>query len=556
MTHRELLRLIVVRSRFRMHRSVSRFLSPRRIIASVLAASFMVLYVLAGVMILSTRQPADPGRLQLWLSGGMVLYAIYHSTKCAWSSSSLDLDLSPSEQWMLGGAPLRRSSLAIYHVLQIVPATFMKTCLLAVVLAVDVTYPAMLVVGIFASLMMLEVCRLTVTRMAGGMEPRGIIVFRAITSTLAAAIVFQVVMRIIAMVPLGAPPPMYLSATFRSLGQTAASEMVQWISMPWHCAANVAVSDSLNPMTALFLLASLIALPTSVLAFVVIDRRCLLASSRWEHARLHSGEYESQKGHVENRVSSLSVWPTSFGLTGLLSAIDIDASSVAYRMAVSVSRYRGTILFSFAIPSAICLSPLLSSRINHPWLFVVGGVGMCTSLVAPSALRLDFRRDLKRMLLLRTLPINPASMVLGQLWFPILITCVFQVLVLSVAALVLHPGWYQFLMYVGMLAALSVFTFATENALFLAYPHRERNEGIGMLIRTKLTFLGKTSIVLGAFILLAVWATFCKGMLPESLVGVAVISGALVVTWGAAAGAFAVTTWCWRRFDLSSEMMV
>ena len=59
-----------------------------------------------------------------------------------------------------------------------------------------------------------------------------------------------------------------------------------------------------------------------------------------------------------------------------------------------------------------------------------------------------------------------------------------------------------------MLAALAVFTFALENALFLAYPHRQRSQGIAMVLRTKLTFLGKVDIFVGCC-----FAASCLGVI-------------------------------------------
>ena len=90
-THLELARLTATRGRFRVLRMLHRIRSPRRIIATSLAGLFFLLYLLNGIFILSAREPADPERLCLWLSGGMVIYAIYHCVRCAWSENVADL---------------------------------------------------------------------------------------------------------------------------------------------------------------------------------------------------------------------------------------------------------------------------------------------------------------------------------------------------------------------------------------------------------------------------------------------------------------------------------
>jgi hypothetical protein len=47
------------------------------------------------------------------------------------------------------------------------------------------------------------------------------------------------------------------------------------------------------------------------------------------------------------------------------------------------------------------------------------------------------------MVLLHSLPVKPFSMVIGQLALPILITWVFELTTLTIAALVIQPGWKQ-----------------------------------------------------------------------------------------------------------------
>ena len=141
------------------------------------------------------------------------------------------------------------------------------------------------------------------------------------------------------------------------------------------------------------------------------------------------------------------------------------------------------------------------------------------------------------MILLRSLPVRPMQMVVGQLTIPIMITLAFQWTTLLIAALVTHPGWIQIILWTGMLNALAVFTFATENALFLAYPHFERSEGVAMMVRAKLTFLGKASVIAAALALLVLWAVVCRALLPEVTVMPTFVAGSLAATWGAAEAA-------------------
>ena len=74
-----------------------------------------------------------------------------------------------------------------------------------------------------------------------------------------------------------------------------------------------------------------------------------------------------------------------------------------------------------------------------------------------------------------------------------------------------------------------------------------------MMIRAKLTFLGKGSVIALSLGLLVVWAKACRGLLPEAISVPAFVAGALVATWSMAATAIVAATFCWRRFDLAYD---
>ena len=158
------------------------------------------------------------------------------------------------------------------------------------------------------------------------------------------------------------------------------------------------------------------------------------------------------------------------------------------------------------------------------------------------------------MLLLQSLPVKPLSMVLGQVALPIAITWIFQWITIAVAVMVTQPKWDQVVLWTSLLNALAVFTFAAENALFLAYPHHERSEGVAMMIRAKLTFLGKGTVIALALASLVVWATLCRGVLPDGYADAAFVGGAIVTTWCMAGISIAAATLCWRRFDASADI--
>jgi hypothetical protein len=446
-----------------------------------------------------------------------------------------------------------RSSLAVYHVGSMVLPALLKSLLLTVVLAMDVRHVSLLVTGAFSALVLLEIIRLIIARWSAGLGPSQRQGFRVAVTLIAAAAGLQVVSRLIAMTPMGSPMLVYLINGFQALGQTASSDVVYWLSFPWMAAAHLAVHDTSALATILSLVIALGSLPLAIIALVHVDQWSQRAIFRREQRRLAEGQFTSGRRWTgewtppePNRWSqSLARWTPAWAA---------EAIAIMSRQWVSVVRYRGTIAFSFAVPTLLCLSPLATGRQIEQWLFVVGGIAMCTMLLAPPALRIDFRRDLKRILLLRSLPVHPLSMIVGQLALPVLITWCYQWLTLIVAAIVISPGWPQWLMWTAMLNALAVFTFAAENAMFLAYPHHEHAEGLAMMIRAKLTFLGKAIVMAIAAGLLVGWAMWCRASLPPSVMTIVFVTGSLAASWSGAAAALWVAKTCWRRYDLSCDI--
>ena len=425
--------------------------------------------------------------------------------------------------------------------------------MLSILLARDVNFPLLLIIGTFTSLVLLEMVRLTLGRLASGMNRRQRGWFRLITTSTAMVLVIQLLACVHTLTPSGSPMWLYVINSFRGLGEIASTPMIQFLSIPWIAAAHLAVTESLQPLTALQLLAALGIFPLSMILLVKADRWSLRQEQKSEESRLAAGRYETR----DSQPQTYSGLQTNRLLTLLESCtpgIARDALNLIFRQAISVRHYRFNIAVSLLLPTALCLSPLFMGRIVEQWFYVVGGIALCTILLAPPALRIDFRRDLKRMVLLRSLPVKPFSMVVGQLTLPILITWAFQLTTLTIAALVVQPGWEQMILWTGMLFALAIVTFASENALFLVYPHHQRNEGIAMILRTKLTFLGKGTVILFGLCLLVLWATLCQSLLPEPYATACYVLGSITATWIAAMIGLAAATLCWRRFDIALDM--
>ncbi|MFG0261609.1 MAG: hypothetical protein ACF788_04385 [Novipirellula sp. JB048] len=549
--HRHLLWLTSVRSQFRWRRTLERIRSPRRILSTLAAGLFLIAYVLYGILVLSNRAPASPEHLRAWLSGGMVLYALYHAIRCVWTETVVDLELTPAERLWLGGAPLRRSSLATYRISNIIAATAIKTLLLTIVLVGDVARVELLVLAVFGSLLLLDLVRQIMVRLASGLSEANRQRARVVGVLWATAVALQVIAKVAAMTPLESPTWLYGVHLLYAAGEVTQTGVIQTLASAWIPMAEMAVAPTYSWTALLGLVWIVVVLRIAIGVLVWADEWAINQDQRHERSRLRqqpSGAARNERERGWGRASSRR------GAAANRDPGVMATWALWTRQWQSVQRYRGTILFSFMLPTLLCLSPLVTNQVLEQWFYVVAGIALCTMLLAPPALRLDFRRDLLRMQLLKSLPVQPLSMVLGQLALPILITWIFQWVTLTVAAIIVQPTIGQWILWTCMLAALAVFTFATENALFLVYPHHAHQQGLGMMLRAKLTFLGKASVIATALASLLLWGSVCKSILPESLHALGFVGGAITATWLVAAISVLVTTSCWRRFDLSFDV--
>ncbi|MDM4017915.1 hypothetical protein [Roseiconus lacunae] len=526
--------------------------SPRRIVASAIAIVFLSVYVLNGVLILASRRTADPESLRLWLSGGMVLYLIYHAVRCVWTDKQVDMEYTAAENLWIGGAPISRSLFAGYKVTNLLFSSALKTFFLAIALAPDVQHGGLLAIGVFAALVMLETVRISWQRFVTGISKRDQGFWRISLTLVAIAAVVSFFAELVQITPPGSAPGIYLMQSFPAIGNVASSPCVQCLALPWQPAALLATSPEISSQTFSQLVASISLIPAGIVLMVRVDRWANRSRLCRERIALANGTYKQVDQITPAREASKRTLLDT--VTERLPSQTHDTLALVWRQALSVRRYFGTIAFSFCVPTLLCLSPLLTGRVSNQWAFVVAGIALCTMLLAPPALRIDFRRDLKRMLLLRGLPLNPIHTVLGQMLLPILITITFQLTTLLIAAAIVHPGWSQIIGWGGMLSALAVFTFATENALFLAYPHHEHAQGLGMVVRANVMFLGKATLIAAAVGALLLWVHVCRSLFSESYIAPIYISGAIAGTWALAIAAVIVTSWCWRRFDLASDL--
>ncbi len=148
------------------------------------------------------------------------------------------------------------------------------------------------------------------------------------------------------------------------------------------------------------------------------------------------------------------------------------AGPIAWRQLTSAQRSIGGVLMTVLIISLAPLLPMLYLDNDNVEAPAALGMLILSLFVIPQFLQFDFRGDVDRMDVLRTLPSPPLAIVAGQLVAPVLTMTALQ---LVFCVLMLAGGFLQPL--AGLIALLfllpaNLLIFGIENLVFLWYPYR------------------------------------------------------------------------------------
>ena len=159
---------------------------------------------------------------------------------------------------------------------------------------------------------------------------------------------------------------------------------------------------------------------------------------------------------------------------------------------------------------------------------VLGGLVFYSFLLLPTTLKFDFRRDLDRISVLKSLPIGPMAVTIGQLLVPFAVTMLFQVAVLSVVMIVKPFDPFLLVAALVVLMPINIFIYGLENLIFLLYPYRLNSEGVQVFLRSILTFTAK-GLIFGGALVAAFFSIFVSKQLGQIILPASPAEGTLLV---------------------------
>jgi len=232
------------------------------------------------------------------------------------------------------------------------------------------------------------------------------------------------------------------------------------------------------------------------------------------------------------------------------------AGPIAWRQLVTAVRSaRGLLVMFILIGVAVSLPLMFQSEVMDVaiWPAIIG-MGVSSLFYFPQMVRFDFRGDVDRMETLKSLPIAPSAVVLGELLIPVLMTTILQLVVIATLA-VLQPGLLRMLaIAAAFLVPANILVFGLENLVFLLYPYRLATAG-GLDLQV---FGRQMVIMFGKFVILILTGGLAAGIGGVAFVvsgkaTAAFVVGAWLSVFLMSAGMVPLMTFAYQRFDPSRD---
>jgi hypothetical protein len=226
---------------------------------------------------------------------------------------------------------------------------------------------------------------------------------------------------------------------------------------------------------------------------------------------------------------------------------------IAWRQFVSAVRSARGLLIILVILAVVVAPALVLSRSGKGMMAVLGVIGWM-GVFLTQRITFDFRGDLDHMDVLKSLPLHPASIVLGELITPLLVLTLLQLLIVTVAVATGRLEAYMLVLGAVVLLPVNFILFEIENLLFLLFPSRQMTGR-----PTDFQFFGRVMLMLFAkVVLLLITAGLVGGTgflvyLIVGRLGIAAIGAGAGMLVAIAVALVPCVAYAFRRFDLSTE---
>jgi len=506
LVHPALLQLLKFQARARLSRLFSGFGTPRRFVLSCVGLFLAAIWLGNVAVSIVMREATDPSRFRDLVALGFVAYALWHVVRNAVWRPEAGVHWTSAELEFVGGAPLSQRELLGYRFASIVTAATLKAFLISLLMLPDVHFWPIAFVGMMLALMMLDLIRMSVEITFHGVSARKYGWIWASVLTLAGGALISSLVSTVSVTGLMANRAAPVAVTLLThcfqaavaLRETLPGRIVE---APFHPFVAVVTAKSMLGSVWIWLgvAAAMVCGMVGVVLWLkrIFDQSILDAERRsWK-----TGDANEDSSRVAREVRQpLPRIPRCGGVF-----------TVAWRQVITVRNHWASLTVAVAPLAILSILPL--ADIDEPlkcFINVVGGLVFFAFIMLPSVFKLDFRRDLDHMLLLKMLPLSASSVVIGQLLVPVALATIFQITVLVGTALYMPIPVMTLVGTCLTLLPINMLVFALDNLIFVLYPYRAQQEGLEVFIRAVLILTGKGLLFAGALIFVITWSSMAQ----------------------------------------------
>ncbi|MDB2686552.1 hypothetical protein N9Y42_05020 [Mariniblastus sp.] len=487
-SHPALQQLLRFQTSAKFNRLFASFKNPRKKVLSIVAVLLGLMWLSQTILGVLFREAADPEKIAFWLPMGLLIYSVWHLIKISMRKVVEPFEWTAAEKEFVIAAPVSRTQQVTYRLTSIATAALAKAICFSIIMSPDIRVWYAGFFGMLLGLAFVDLVRVLFELFFYGLGKFGrrtcqLLILGTAGGCFAYAISNCLVAQS-ASSDLSSPGALFffqnLLAEITALFQT---QVGQWLMAPF----TVFSQFVLSPSTNLELFKNmLLAVGLNGLAVAAV-----YGLDHWMRGRCHRTEVANLKTAIAQKSLDATTGTKTkrrvrvpFRMGGI--------GSLLWRQLLGVNNYRGTVIFSLTVPALLSCLPLLANHNSGMMLInLIASMVFYSFLLLPSALILDYRRDINRMAVLKSLPISPLAMTVGQLAVPVLMCCLFQTAVLSIGVVSGKVILWQAILTGVLLVPVNVLIFAAENYIFLLAPYQRNKEGFDVFLRTILTFTGK-----------------------------------------------------------------
>lgn len=473
----------------RFRRLREQFANPRRRLRAVIAVLLGVLWLGNGLATLVLREPYALESFRTTVAYALLGYFAWAVLKVAFRRPATPIEWKPAERHLLLTGPFTRRQLLVYRLVDALPGTFFKAGCATFFFLPELPFWWAGLIGAALGFHFLEVLRLTVATVACAVPERTYRLGRAVVVGVLAGTLLLALSATIGEPRLNRSPIAAWSLTVSFLGHL------------WVVLGNLGVSfaAALFQPFAELMTAERLGGTCSWNAAMAIG---LCSATTWALLcltdRYGDDEVAFRPAEPAARVTARSRFVNVPRLGGV--------GPLAWRQ-LGVARGHGIgVALALVAPLVLACAPLLLNLdAENTFLNVVAAAAFYSFLLLPSGLKFDFRIEYERLHVLKSLPIRPLAVAVGQILVPIAITAGFQLLVIGIACLVRPVPLPYVLTAVGILVPTTILIYAVDNTLFLLAPHRVRQDGFEVLLKGLLVFTAKGIVFALGIAVVLVW---------------------------------------------------